>query len=56
MTKKELKAAMEDYIARQGIGKDEWYCSDRDLAQCVLENFASDLGITLEDPEGNTDE
>lgn len=49
MTKKDLKAAMEAFIARQGLGKDEWYCSDRSLAQHVLESFAADLGITLEE-------
>ena len=43
MTEKELKQKMLDYIARQdALDKDEWYGTQRELAENVLVQFALD--------------
>ena len=43
ISKKELKQKMLDYIARQdALDKDEWYGTQRELAEYVLVQFALD--------------
>jgi hypothetical protein len=48
MTKKELAAKMEAFIAQQNAHNvDDWYVSDQDAAKYVLSNFAIFLGVKL---------
>jgi len=51
MTKKELKALMEDILANQEDtteSKDEYYCTPRDMAAIGLELLANKLNIEME--------
>ena len=49
MTKKELQAKMEEFIAQQDDhNRDDWYLSSRGMAIHVLTEFADHLGIKLE--------
>jgi hypothetical protein len=48
MTKKELIAKMKEFIELQLTHKDEWYISDKGIAEHVLTQFAEHIGISPE--------
>lgn len=48
MTKKELAKAMYEFIESQDSNKkDEWYCTDRCLADQFIREFAEFIDIEL---------
>lgn len=49
MNKKELQAAMEHFVERQDDSvAQEIYCTDKRHKMAVLQEFAEELGITLD--------
>lgn len=54
MTKKELIAKMKEFIELQSTNKDEWYISNKGMAEQVLTEFAEHIGISPEDVSSNT--
>ena len=49
MTKNDIKKAALAYIERQGTAKDEWYTTDKEIAEMVLMPFLLDLNIDITD-------
>ena len=50
MTKKELAAKMEAFIAQQNAhDKDDWYVTSQEAAKYVLSDFAAFLRVKLGD-------
>lgn len=49
MTKKELKQKMLEFIqSKQDDDNNEWWCTDRELNEMVLAEFAETIGINLD--------